>query len=84
MDGDLAFRAYGSPQAFLASETPMDELAEKLNMDPFELRYKNIYRPGATTPTGQVPEVFAFEQLFDKLRPHYEEAKKRSRTFPPS
>jgi aldehyde oxidoreductase len=72
-----AFRAYGSPQAFLASETLMDELAEKLKMDPLELRYKNIYRPGATTPTGQVPEVFVFEQLFDKLRPYYEEAKKR-------
>ena len=53
-----AFRAYGSPQSFLASEIAMDELAEKLGMDPFELRYKNIYRPGATTPTQQVPEVF--------------------------
>ena len=39
-----AFRAYGSPQAFLASETAMDMLAEKMGMDPFELRYKNLYR----------------------------------------
>ncbi len=72
-----AFRAYGSPQSFLASEIAMDELAEKLGMDPFELRYKNIYRPGATTPTQQVPEVFCLEAMFDKLRPLYEEAKKR-------
>ncbi len=72
-----AFRAYGSPKAFLSSEIAMDELAEKLGMDPFDLRYKNIYRPGATTPTGQTPEVFCFEEMFDILRPKYEEAKKR-------
>ncbi len=52
-----AFRAYGSPQAFLSSETAMDMLAEKLGMDPLELRYKNVYRKGSTTPTGQDPEV---------------------------
>lgn len=72
-----AFRGYGSPQSFLASEIAIDELAEKLGMDPFDLRYKNIYRPGATTPTQQVPEVYCLESMFDKLRPHYEEAKKR-------
>ena len=72
-----AFRAYGSPQAFLASETLMDELAEKMGMDPIELRFKNIYRPGSTTPTGQTPEVFVFEELFNRLRPLYAEAKKR-------
>ncbi|HLA83120.1 MAG TPA: molybdopterin cofactor-binding domain-containing protein, partial [Thermoleophilia bacterium] len=41
-----AFRSYGSPQAFLASETLMDDLAAKMGIDPFELRYRNIYRPG--------------------------------------
>lgn len=72
-----AFRGYGSPQAFLASEIAMDELAEKLGIDPLELRFKNIYRPGATTPTGQVPEVFCFEDMINTLRPLWEEAKKR-------
>lgn len=72
-----AFRAYGSPKAFLSSEIAIDILAEKLGMDPFDLRYKNIYRPGSTTPTGQVPEVFCLEEMMDILRPLYEEAKKR-------
>ncbi|SDF34908.1 molybdopterin-dependent aldehyde oxidoreductase [Sporomusa acidovorans] len=76
-----AFRAYGSPQAFLASEIAMDELAEKLGMDPLELRFKNIYRPGATTPTGQEPEVYCFENMFNRLRPLWEEAKKRCKDF---
>ena len=39
-----AFRGYGGPEAEFPSEVLMDELAEKLGMDPFELRYKNVYR----------------------------------------
>jgi aldehyde oxidoreductase len=66
-----AFRAYGSPQSFLASESLMDELAVKMGKDPLELRYLNVYRPGATTPTGQVPDAFSFPEMIDKLRPAY-------------
>lgn len=74
-----AFRGYGSPQSFLASEMCMDVLAEKMGMDPFELRFKNIYREseGSTTPTGQVPEVYCLEGLYEKARPVYYEAKER-------
>jgi aldehyde oxidoreductase len=69
-----AFRAYGSPQAFLASESLVDELAEKVGMDPLEFRYINVYRPGSTTPTGQAPEVYSLAEMLDKLRPLYKEA----------
>ena len=72
-----AFRAYGSPQAFLASEIAMDVLAEKLGMDPLELRYINVYREGATTPTGQKPDVLCLEPLLDLIRPKWEQAKQR-------
>ncbi|HTG01968.1 MAG TPA: molybdopterin cofactor-binding domain-containing protein [Nitrospirota bacterium] len=76
-----AFRAYGSPQSFLASEILMDELAEKMGIDPFELRYRNIYREGDTTPNGCKPDVYCLVQMFDKLRPLYEEAKKRCKSM---
>ena len=69
-----AFRAYGSPQSFLASESLMDDLAEKMGMDPLELRYQNVYRPGDTTPTGQAPEVYSLPEILDKLRPVYQAA----------
>jgi aldehyde oxidoreductase len=69
-----AFRAYGSPQSEFSSEVLMDELAEKLNMDPLELRYKNAYREGSTTPTGQTPEVLSVPEMLDILRPKYKEA----------
>jgi aldehyde oxidoreductase len=74
-----AFRAYGSPQSFLASESLMDELAVKMKMDPLELRAKNVYRPGDTTPVGQAPEVYSFPEMIDKLRPLYKTAKEKAR-----
>ncbi len=73
-----AFRSYGSPQSFFASESLMDELAEKMGIDPLELRYRNVYRPGDTTPTGQAPEVYSLPEILDKLRPVYQEAKEKA------
>jgi aldehyde oxidoreductase len=70
-----AFRGYGSPQSFFASEVLMDELAEKLGIDPFELRYKNVYQPGDTTPTGCEPDVYCMVEIMDKLKPEYDKAK---------
>lgn len=74
-----AFRAYGSPQSFFASESLMDELAEKIGMDPLELRAVNVYQPGDTTPTGQTPEVLTFPAMIDKLRPIYRKALENAR-----
>ena len=36
-----AFRGFGNPQATFASESQLDQLAEKLDMDPLELRIRN-------------------------------------------
>jgi aldehyde oxidoreductase len=74
-----AFRAFGAPQAFLASESLVEELAEKVGMDPFEFRYKNVYRPGDTFPSGAKPEVYVLPQLMDMVRDDYYEAKERAK-----
>lgn len=73
------FRAYGSPQSEFASEVLMDELAEKLGMDPLELRYKNVYRPGSKTPTGQEPEVYSLPDMLDIMRPKYRAALEKAK-----
>jgi aldehyde oxidoreductase len=73
------FRAYGSPQSFFAGESLMDELAEKTGIDPLELRYLNVYRPGDTTPSGQNPEVYSLPEMIDKLRPLYKAAKEKAK-----
>ncbi len=74
-----AFRAYGSPQSLFSSEQLMDELAEKIGIDPWEIRYRNCYRPGATNPSGQEPEVFSYPEMLEALKPRYEEAKAKAK-----
>jgi len=49
-----AFRGFGVYQSMFAIESMMDMLAEKLGMDPIELRRKNALRVGTATSTGQV------------------------------
>jgi len=44
-----ACRGYGDPQATFAQETIMDMIAEKLGMDPIELRLKNANNPNEKT-----------------------------------
>ncbi len=73
-----AFRAYGSPQSLYSSELLMDELAEKLGMDPWEIRYKNCYRQGATNPSGQEPESLSYPEMLEALKPKYEAAKEKA------
>jgi aldehyde oxidoreductase len=73
-----AFRGWGSPESMFSSESLMDDLAAKMGKDPLELRYLNVYRPGSTTPTGQVPEVFSLDLMIDILRPKYQAAKEKA------
>jgi CO/xanthine dehydrogenase Mo-binding subunit len=49
-----AFRGFGAPQTEFAAETQLNRIAERLAMSPAEIRARNVYRPGDTTPTGQV------------------------------
>lgn len=80
-----AFRAFGSPQAYTATEILMDELAEKIGMDPLELRYLNVIREGDTFPFGQEPDVYVYPQMIEMIRPKYHAAiEKRKRESTPT
>jgi nicotinate dehydrogenase large molybdopterin subunit len=48
-----AFRSFGALQTQFATESHLDIIAEKLGLDPFELRRINAMRDGATTHTQQ-------------------------------
>ncbi len=48
-----AMRGFGSPQVCFAVESLMDELAYELEIDPLEMRMRNILRDGSETATGQ-------------------------------
>lgn len=45
-----ALRGYGVTQAIFAMESAVNELSDKLGMDPSELRLKNIIKPGDKNP----------------------------------
>ena len=48
-----AFRGFGVTQSCFAVETAIDELSERLGLDPIEIRRRNALRVGDQTNTGQ-------------------------------
>ncbi len=73
-----AYRGYGSPQAYTCSESMMDIMAEKIGMDPFDIRYVNIAREGDTNVNRRAFRDYPMEKMMDALKPLYEEAKKKA------
>ncbi len=71
-----AFRGFGAPQAQFASEVMVTRLAQALDIDPVEMRRRNIYREGSIEPTQRPlpPGVSALPVLERCV----EEARKRS------
>jgi CO/xanthine dehydrogenase Mo-binding subunit len=49
-----AMRGFGAPQVCFAYESALDELASRLEIDPVELRVRNVLATGSVLPTGQV------------------------------
>ncbi len=49
-----AFRGFGIPQVSWAIESHLDVMAEKLGLDPVEVRLKNAVEEGSLSVTGQV------------------------------
>ena len=58
-----AFRGYGISQAAWAYETQMDMIAERMGIDPLELRMKNLLDDGDTVMTGEPMEDAHFKEL---------------------
>lgn len=63
-----AFRGFGVTQSAFAIESLVDELANKLRMDPIEFRRKNALRVGTVTNTGQLlEESVGLVECLDKV-----------------
>ena len=63
-----AFRGFGVTQSAFAVESMMDMLAEKLNMDPVELRQMNALHVGSITNTGQeLRESVGLRECIDRV-----------------
>jgi CO/xanthine dehydrogenase Mo-binding subunit len=77
-----AMRGFGSPQAHFAMESCMDMLAERLKIDPLELRRKNILQPGDRVSTQVMVDegAHSLAHYLDAMQ----EARERFRKIPPT
>ena len=77
-----AFRGFGVPQAALAHEGLLDDLAEKLSMDPLEIRLVNALRPGQATSSGQVLEAsVGMAPCLEALQPRWTALRRAAEAF---
>lgn len=51
-----AFRGFGVTQTIFATECNLNLLAEKVGIDPYQIRYLNALRPGDVLPNGQIAD----------------------------
>ena len=77
-----AFRGFGVPQATLAAETLIDDLAEALRIDRWTIRRRNALDHGDTTASGQVLHASAgLPQCLDAVRDAFFEAQAEADAF---
>ena len=65
-----AYRGYGATQGIFALESAVNELADRLHMDPIELRMKNIVREGMVMPAyyGEKANACALDRCIEKCK----------------
>lgn len=61
-----AFRGFGNPQATFGSESQLDIIADRLGMDPLELRLKNAVSAGDTALGGQRFTSVGLKRCFEE------------------
>jgi CO/xanthine dehydrogenase Mo-binding subunit/aerobic-type carbon monoxide dehydrogenase small subunit (CoxS/CutS family) len=68
-----AFRGFGVPQAAIATESLVDDLAQQLGLDRWEIRRRNAIGRGDTTHSGQVLHASAgLPECLDALKPDWD------------
>jgi len=71
-----AMRGFGANQSAFAIETCMDMLAEKVGIDGWEMRWRNILRLGDTFATGQrLDKPFGLEETLLAVKDQFKSAK---------
>lgn len=68
-----AFRGFGVTQTCFAMESILNEMAERVGISTWEIRYRNAIRPGEILPNGQIagPETGLVETL-EAVKPYYD------------
>ena len=71
-----AFRGFGANQAQFATEGCIDRLAEMVGISGWEIRAKNVARPGSVWGPGQVMDdgVAGIMECLEAVKPQYDAA----------
>ncbi|MFM8870388.1 MAG: molybdopterin cofactor-binding domain-containing protein [Actinomycetota bacterium] len=71
-----AFRGFGANQAQFAMEGCLDRLAEKVGIDGWDIRKRNVIRPGMVWGPGQIMDdgCLGAEACLDAIKPHFDAA----------
>lgn len=66
---NTAFRGFGGPQGVVLIETVLQDIAQKLGKDAFDVRRHNVYGHEVrnTTPYGQLVRDHVLPEIFDSL-----------------
>jgi aldehyde oxidoreductase len=74
-----AFRGFGANQAQFAMEGALDRLAERVGISGWEIRSRNVIRPGDVWGPGQVMDdgCAGARECLDTVRQHYDDARAR-------
>ncbi len=76
------FRGFGTPQAAFAMECTLDELSEKLGIDPLELRMRNALEDNEITGLGyRVAESLDYAKVLEAILPDYRAARASVASF---
>ena len=62
-----AFRGYGNNQYHFAGESQIDMIAERLGIDPVELRLKNATQKGDVTASGAIIRSCGLSECIEKV-----------------
>jgi CO/xanthine dehydrogenase Mo-binding subunit len=65
-----AYRAPGSPAAAFAAEQVIDEICDRLGMDPVEFRLLNAAEEGSRQPTGPVFRKIGYVEVLQAAQRH--------------
>jgi CO/xanthine dehydrogenase Mo-binding subunit len=65
-----AYRGPGAPSAAFAIESAIDELAERLELDPVELRLRNAVVEGDRNVSGREFPVIGAREVLERVREH--------------
>lgn len=73
-----AFRGFGSTEVIWAVESQMDMIAERLGIDPVEIRRKNLLKEGEEDVCGMITHSMGARECLDKVAEWIEWGKESS------